>query len=75
MLEITICDPENLKGIDCEKDEKKVNSMLDKLSFELYTMTKQADTNSNLPVVLKNGGGIETKMIQTPNLLGVFKVQ
>ena len=45
------------------------------LSFELYTMSMNADQNSNLPKVLKNNGGIEKKMIQTPSQLGVFKVQ
>jgi hypothetical protein len=33
--------------------------MLDQLSFEIYTMSMNADQNSNLPQVLKNNGGVE----------------
>lgn len=59
MLEITTCDPANQKGIDCEKDENKINEMLNDLSFEIYTMSMNADQNSNLPSILKNNGGVE----------------
>ena len=59
MIEITTCDPENLKGIDCEKDQGKINAFMQDLSFEIYTMSMNADQNSNLPQVIKNNGGVE----------------
>jgi hypothetical protein len=68
-----MCDPDNRKNITCEKDKKKIENFISSLYFEMYTLSKEEDVNSNSAEQLKLNKGKEIKLKSKSNWLGTYK--
>jgi len=42
-----MCDPNNTENVICENDQHKIESFMDKLYFEMYMISLEADVKSN----------------------------
>ena len=43
----------------CEKNSTLIDNFFDNLKFEIYTITKKPDINSDRPKKINDNGGVE----------------